>query len=392
MASEAVTDGGAACPFVDSAGHQATTSLHPGPSSATEGHKHLLLQAALFYALPEVAASVAPDRAAEVADEIRRTGTYRHTRAELLLGARIAWRNHARCNGRYSWRSLVLEDARDAHTPAEVAERCVEHLITSTNGGKLRPVITVFPARLPGRPGIRIHNPQLIRYAGYDRRGGVIGDPLHVDLTRMVEQRGWRGAGGSFDVLPWLISADDGEVEVFEVPRSAVLEVPIRHPRFAWFADLALRWHANPAISDLTLEIGGLEYTAAPFSGWYVSSEIGARNLSDVDRYNQLPVIAERMGLDTSRNATLWKDRALLELTEAVLHSYEQAGVYMVDHHTAAAQFVGHVDREHRNGRPVPTDWSWVNPPMSASTTPTFHRSFDPPDFSSRPNFVRYRE
>jgi nitric-oxide synthase len=98
------------------------------------------------------------------------------------------------------------------------------------------------------------------------------------------------------------------------------------------------------------------------------------------------------MGLDTSRNATLWKDRALLELTEAVLHSYEQAGVYMVDHHTAAAQFVGHVDREHRNGRPVPTDWSWVNPPMSASTTPTFHRSFDPPDFSSRPNFVRYRE
>jgi nitric-oxide synthase, bacterial len=73
-----------------------------------------------------------------------------------------------------------------------------------------------------------------------------------------------------------------------------------------------------------------------------------------------------------------------------VLHSYEKAGVYIVDHHTAAAQFITHVDREARAGRQVATDWSWINPPLSASTTPTFHRTFPTPDFSVRPNFVKH--
>jgi nitric-oxide synthase len=338
-----------------------------------------------------VSASAPDGRAAEADAEISHTGTYRHSAEELLIGARIAWRNHARCNGRYSWRSLTLNDARDAVTPSEVAERCVEHLVLATNGGKLRPVITVMAARAPGRPGIRIHNPQLIRYAGYQRAGRIAGDPLHVDLTQQAEALGWNGAGGRFDVLPMMISVDGERPCLFPVPAEALLEVPLRHPRFEWFAELGLRWHANPAISNLTLEIGGLEYTAAPFSGWYVSSEIGARNLSDASRYDQLPEIARRMGLDTGRNGSLWRDRALVELNEAVLYSYAQAGVYIVDHHTAAAQFVSHVEREQRHGRRVATDWAWVNPPLSASTTPTFHRSFDPPEFEARPNFVSYR-
>jgi nitric-oxide synthase len=63
--------------------------------------------------------------------------------------------------------------------------------------------------------------------------------------------------------------------------------------------------------------------------------------------------------------------------------------VYIVDHHTASEQFVAHVDREHKSGRLVPSDWAWVNPPMSASTTMTFHREFDPPTFDARPKFVK---
>jgi nitric-oxide synthase len=47
---------------------------------------------------------------------------------------------------------------------------------------------------------------------------------------------------------------------------------------------------ANPAVSNVSLEIGGLSYTAVPFSGWYVACEIGARNFSDPYRYNLLPV------------------------------------------------------------------------------------------------------
>jgi nitric-oxide synthase len=362
---------------------------HPGQPLEVDA---LVTGARDFYALPEVRELAGPGRWREVEAEIELTGSYEHTKAELLLGAKLAWRNHARCNGRYSWRSLSLIDARDAQTPAEIAERCSEHLVISTNGGKLRPVITVFRPRALGRSGIRILNPQLIRYAGYEDEGRIIGDPLHVELTRQAMKAGWTPGYGQFDILPMMISVDGRAPEIFTVPPEAILEVPISHPRYEWFADLGLRWHANPAISDLCLEIGGLEYTAAPFSGWYVSSEIGARNLSDTARYDQLPKIAERLGLDTRRNASLWKDRALLELNEAVIHSYAQAGVYIVDHHTASEQFVAHVDREHRSGRLVPSDWAWVNPPMSASTTRTFHRDFDPPSFDARPNFVRRAE
>lgn len=367
----------------------------PGPSTAdsqTAGSQldaDQLTQAARdFYRLPEVLDLTGPGRLAEVEAEIAQTGTYSHTRAELDLGARLAWRNHARCSGRYSWRQLVLIDARDAESADDVAQRCFEHLVVSTNGGKLRPVITVFRPRQPGKAGIRIVNPQLIRYAGYPTPTGVIGDPLHVDITRYALQLGWRGPGGRFDIIPLMISMDGSAPRLYDIPADAVLEVPIHHPRFPWFAELGLRWHANPAISNLCLEIGGLQYTAAPFSGWYVGTEIGARNLSDEDRYNQLPEIARRMGLSLSRDCPLWKDRALVELNEAVLYSYREAGVYIVDHHTAASQFMTHVAREHRAGRAVPADWAWVNPPMSASTTRTFNQTFDPPDFDLRPNFV----
>ena len=37
------------------------------------------------------------------------------------------------------------------------------------------------------------------------------------------------------------------------------------------------------------LDMGGMEYPGAPFSGWYMGSEIG-RDLGDVNRYNMLKV------------------------------------------------------------------------------------------------------
>lgn len=60
--------------------------------------------------------------------------------------------------------------------------------------------------------------------------------------------------------------------------------------RLEWFAALGLRWYALPAVSNMLLEIGGLEFPAAPFSGWYMSSEIGMRDLCDPHRYNILEV------------------------------------------------------------------------------------------------------
>ncbi|MCZ7434653.1 nitric oxide synthase oxygenase [Streptomyces sp. WMMC1477] len=354
---------------------------------AAEAAAELRRQAEEFFALPELRHTGA-DRLREVRESIASSGTYTHTPEELLLGARLAWRNHARCVGRMHWRSLRLLDFRGCRTAEQVAEACWEHLRFSTNGGRLRAAISVF-AQAVGESGISILNPQLIRYAGYRGEDGtVLGDPLHTELTELAVSLGWKGAGTAFDVLPLIVRMPGEAPRMFDIPEGVVMEVPLVHPRFGWFAELGLKWHANPAISDLDLEIGGIRYPAAPFSGWYVGSEIGARNLSDVDRYDLLPTVARRMGLDLSHDRSLWKDRALVELTAAVQHSYRLAGVHIVDHHTAARQFVDHVEREEAAGRTVPTQWSWVNPPMSSSTTPTFHREYDAPDFGLRPNFV----
>jgi hypothetical protein len=42
---------------------------------------------------------------------------------------------------------------------------------------------------------------------------------------------------------------------------------------------------------------GGVQYTAAPFNGWYMVTEIGARNFGDIARYNLLPMVAQKLGL-----------------------------------------------------------------------------------------------
>ncbi len=342
-----------------------------------------------FFSRPELG-HLPEQRRRTALTQLRESGSYRQTLDEICMGARLAWRNHDRCVGRMHWRSLDVIDARSASNAAELADACWEHLRRARHGRTLRCLVTVGPPAEPDRLPFRIISPQLIRYAGYRRPdGSVLGDPANVALTELARKLGWWGAGTAFDVLPVLISTPTEPLRWFDVPRELVGEIHLEHPDFRWFAELGLRWPAIPAVSNMDLEIGGVTYPAAPFNGWYVSTEIGARNLADTDRYDMLPVIAERMGLDTASERTLWRDRALVELNVAVLHSYRQAGVYLVDHHTVARQFVEHVERERAAGRRCPTDWSWINPPMSAALTPTFHRYYDPPDPDIRPNFVR---
>lgn len=351
----------------------------------------LAAQAEEFFALPQLS-DVSPERRATVQAEILRTGSYRHTEEELRIGAQLAWRNQARCIGRASSNSLELIDARDAKTPADIAEACFQHLLHSTNNGHVKSMITIFDPPVPGARGAQIMNPQLIRYAAYRQKDGtILGDPAHLELTDYAHKLGWQGEKTAFDVLPLIIHAPGFTPQWFEIPRDIVLEVPMTHPDFPWFADLGLKWHAVPAISNMNLEIGGVVYTAAPFNGWYLSAEIGARNFSDENRYNLLPVVAEKMGLTINNPTTLWKDRALVELNIAVLHSFRAAGVQIVDHHTVAKQFVKYVERETSRGNTVPTDWTWVNPPISSGLTPTFHRYYDDPDSGVGPAFT-YRD
>jgi nitric-oxide synthase len=318
------------------------------------------------------------DRVAEVRREIARSGTYRHTVTELEHGARTAWRNSARCIGRLYWRSLVVRDARHVTSAEGMVAECVEHLRFATNGGRVRPTITVFPQAAPDGTGPRILGDQLIRYAGYRGPAGVIGDPSQVAATDRAMALGWAdGQRSAFDVLPLIVQNSGGALLMAELPRDAVLEVELAHPDLRWFADLGLRWHAVPAIARMPLEVGGIVYTAAPFNGWYLGTEIGARNLADADRYDRLPEIARRMGLDTTSDRTMWKDRALIELNVAVLHSFDRAGVTVADHHSESERFLTHLAREEAAGRVCPADWSWIVPPISGSATAVFHRYYD---------------
>lgn len=329
-------------------------------------------------------------RIAAVHAEIEATGTYRHTRAELVHGARVAWRNSNRCIGRLYWRSLRIRDRRHIDDADSVAREAAEHLREANNGGRIRPLITVFAPDAPDRPGPRIWNEQLVRYAGYaSEYGPAVGDPRNAGITELALRLGWPGGPGThFDLLPLVIEDGDGKPRWFELPRDAVLEVELRHPEQSWYAGLGLRWHAVPAIANMCLEIGGICYPAAPFNGWYMGTEIGARNLADTDRYDLLPRIAEQLGLDTTNDRSLWKDRALVELNRAVLHSFDLAGVTVTDHHTESRRFLTHLDREQSRGRSVGADWSWIVPPISGSATPVFHRTYDPTQW--RPAYVHH--
>lgn len=343
------------------------------------GEKELTEQAEAFlrlcYGELEKPAAERGERIAAVREEIRQTGTYSHTAEELAHGARMAWRHNSRCIGRLFWHTLEVVDAREAETAGEVAEALFSHMKRANNGGRIRPVMTVFRSGDEPARAIRIWNHQLIRYAGYpgDEKHPRSGDPASDAFTAVCRRLGWQGKGGDFDVLPLVISIGEEPPRWFPIPEGLVQEVPLSHPDIERFGELQLRWYSVPIVSDMLLEIGGIRYPAAPFNGWYMETEIGSRNLGDTDRYNRLPAVADLLGLDRSTNTSLWKDRALLELNRAVLHSFKQAGVSIVDHHTAADQFVRFQEQEQQRGREVSGKWHWLIPPMSPSSTPIWN-------------------
>jgi nitric-oxide synthase len=332
-------------------------------------------------------------RWAQVSSEIERTGTYVQTYDELSFGAKLAWRNTTRCIGRLFWNGLMVRDMRHVTDEDEMLAALVEHIDLATNGGNLRALMTVFPPAGPDGQGPRIWNGQLLRYAGYRSFDGVTGDPMNVDLTEQAFKLGWKGGPRTrFDLLPLIVQFPGRAPKWMEVPRRIVREVAISHPEHPWFQSLGLKWYALPAVSDVLFDVGGVKYTAAPFNGWYMATEIGARNFSDPQRYNLLPVVAEKLGLDTRRPASLWKDRAQVELVRAVCHSFDRAGVKLVDHHTAADDFVQFTEMENAAGRCVHMRWSWITPPIGGSTTPVFHMDEDHyPDITLKPNFFYQR-
>uniref|UniRef100_A0A8C1A2I1 Nitric oxide synthase n=1 Tax=Cyprinus carpio carpio TaxID=630221 RepID=A0A8C1A2I1_CYPCA len=314
-------------------------------------------------------------RLEEVAKEIEATGSYQLTTKELEFGAKQAWRNAPRCIGRIQWANLQLFDARKCRTAEDMFQMLCDHIQFATNGGNLRSAITVFPQRTEGQHDFRVWNSQLIRYAGYKMTGGtIIGDPASVDFTEICIQLGWTPNYGQFDVLPLVLQANGEDPQFFEIPQHLILEVPMEHPQYKWLKDLNLRWYALPAVSNMLLEIGGLEFPACPFNGWYLGTEIGVRDFCDTQRYNVLERVGRHMGLETQKLSSLWKDQALVAINVAVMHSFQKNKVTITDHHTASESFMQHMEMEVRLRGGCPADWVWLVPPMSGSLTPVFHQ------------------
>ncbi len=322
----------------------------------------------------------------EVRAELDASGTYRASFAELELAARVAWRNAVRCIGRLYWSGLTVRDRRHLTHPDDIAEALFEHLDYAFNGGNLRPALTVLDPGTPQHPGPRIWNPQLVRYAGYrGPRRTIVGDPAQLEITERIMQLGWRGGGGRFDILPLVIACPGQPPRWYEVPQALAHEVAIVHPGYPWLERLGLRWYAVPAVADMALDAGGITYRCVPYNGWYMGTEIAARNLTDANRYDLLPEIAERMGLDMTSERTLWRDKAMIMLNEAVLLSYDRAGVKIADHHEASREFLDFCRAEQNAGREPYGKWMWLVPPISGSATPLYQEPFQ--DVSFKPAF-----
>lgn len=321
---------------------------------------------------------MSPDiRIAEVEESMASTGTWVMDTDELRFAALVAWRNAERCVGRLYWKGLHLRDCRHLDTPDAVAEALFEHLRFAFNGGDLRPAISIFAPESPHNRGPRVWNPQLLRYAGVRLRSGKqVGDPAQNALTERIRALGWEPAGTDFDLLPLVVDIPGHEPQLFDIPEDCRAEVRLTHPDHAWLESRGLRWYAVPAVADMALDAGGLWYRCAPFNGWYLDTEIAARNLSDTNRYNLLPEMAERMGLDISNDRTLWRDRAQLMLVEAVLHSYDRAGVRMADHHAVGHEFLEFCRQEQSAGREPHGKWMWLVPPVASSTSVLYQEPF----------------
>jgi nitric-oxide synthase len=351
-----------------------------------------------FYTEHNLGSEACEARICEVRAALESCNHYEHTTEELAFGARIAWRNHARCIGRLFWKSLLVVDRREVTDPAEIAACCAEHLLSARGvsasdssdspispsspmaggSGGIRSTITIFAPVRGDRMPAHIESRQLVQYAGYlAEDGSILGDPASIEATRTAIELGWNPPAqrSRFDVLPLQVCDEHGQRHLFEYPTGVVQEAPMEHPTQPAFASLGLRWYTVPAVSSMVLSIGGIEYPCAPFNGFYMASEIASRNFADVSRYDQLRAAAEVLAIDTTR--PLWKDRVLTELNEVVLYSFKKVGATILDHHTASEQFMEFFQKERSAGREPSAEWSWIVPPQASAVCPVYHLAME---------------
>lgn len=77
--------------------------------------------------LPRAESQAHHQRLQEVEQQIATTGTYQLLEAELVFGAKHAWRNAARCLGRIQWNKLQVRRGRPDPNPPTEGRRDPNH-------------------------------------------------------------------------------------------------------------------------------------------------------------------------------------------------------------------------------------------------------------------------
>ena len=63
----------------------------------------------------------------------------------------------------------------------------------------------------------------------------------------------------------------------------------LKNVRLPAIGDLKFQWYGLPSVAGMMLEVGGLQFPASPFGGWYCSVEI-VRNILEPHRYDLMEV------------------------------------------------------------------------------------------------------
>ena len=333
-------------------------------------------------------------------------GNWTQTPGELEFGIRRAWRNARKCIARSHAEELKLCDLRYVTTSVEMANGLLRNAVEAFNEGRIEPTAFVFPPRTVNGRGPMIWNNQILDFAGYKMDDGtILGDPSNVHLTTAIMELGWTPpqTRGRWDLLPLVTMAEGDKPAMMEIPAPLSNLVNISHPQFPSFAALILKWKAAPALTRLGFDIGGVQYTAAPFIGWFMDAEIGVRDLADTFRYNVLPDIIQAIGLangklqdgvDSLEDLPEYEQLAMLsraqsKLNYAVQWSFNQAGVTMTDSLTASKIWCKFDDEfNEKHGYRLPADPYWLAPPQG-SIIPVWHRG-GAPNYQLKPMISKH--
>jgi nitric oxide synthase oxygenase domain/subunit len=328
------------------------------------------------------AADVVAKRLLDVKEEIKITGTYTHTSEEIESGARIAWRNSSRVPE--DWKSFEFRDYRKMETPDRIFSAVEEYLNIAKSGTNVRSILAVFKPKSPNYAyGTRFWSSNFINYAGYQDRQGVIGDPETLEFTEfLIQNKLWSPPQkrSEFDILPLVLKmVGEQKPYIHELSKESTHEVAIEHPTFRKIRQLGLRCTGISAISNKSLNLGGLEYQCCPFNGYSISSQVAQKLLKRNGVYEKL---AKAMSIAMSER--LYKEKVEHELQIAILHSFEKAGYAVRDPEEVAAALSKHCENERLEGRECLSQ----NPKVSTDSPPNvtvgkYDSSYEYPQFES---------